>query len=123
MDSYSVDGLMARCGFGLVSVFTKCGSLLTRLRHARVNSHCQVLFKNPRDQTQVRTVAQQMHPSNCRAVVDAFEDATEPPYSYMLFDYRPETPDHLRMRSGVFEDDSAVYVPIKDQRGAGRRRK
>jgi energy-coupling factor transporter ATP-binding protein EcfA2 len=93
------------------------------MRTVNLNSHYQVLFKNPRDQTQVRTVAQQMHPGNSRAVVDAFEDATEPPYSYMLFDYRPETPDHLRMRSRVFDDDSVVYVPIKDQRGAGKRRK
>ena len=58
------------------------------MRTVNLNSHYQVLFKNPRDQTQVRTVAQQMHPGNSRFVVDAFEDATEPPYSYMLFDYR-----------------------------------
>jgi hypothetical protein len=91
------------------------------MRTVNLNSHYQVLFKNPRDKTQVRTLAQQMYPNNTHFLVDAFENATETPFSYVVLDLRPETPEHLRVRSRVFDTDATVYVPksesIKGQRG------
>lgn len=99
------------------------------MRTVSLNSHYLVLYKNPRDKTQVRTLAQQMYPNNSHFLVDAFENATTAPYSYMLLDLRPETQEQLRVRARVFDGDATatVYVPhhepIKTQRGGGRKRK
>jgi energy-coupling factor transporter ATP-binding protein EcfA2 len=98
------------------------------MRTVNLNSHYQVLYKNPRDKTQVRTLAQQMYPNNSRFLVDAFEDATAAPYSYLVLDLRPETPEDLRVRAKVFDKDAVVYVPtkcepIKAQRGGRTLRK
>ena len=84
------------------------------MRTVNLNSHYLILYKNPRDKTQVRTLAQQMYPNNSRFLVDAFEDATSAPYSYLLLDLRPETPEQLRVRAKVFEEEgksAVVYVP------------
>ena len=97
------------------------------MRTVSINSHYQVLFKNPRDKTQVRTLAQQMYPNNSRFLVDAFENATAAPYSYLFLDLRPETPEELRVRAHVFGgSDATVYVPnepIKTRRGDARKHK
>lgn len=98
------------------------------MRTVSLNAHYLVLFKNPRDKTQVRTLAQQMFPSNPRFLVDAFENATAEPYSYLLLDLRPETQDDVRVRAKVFDGATraVVYIPnesIKAQRGDMRRRK
>jgi energy-coupling factor transporter ATP-binding protein EcfA2 len=97
------------------------------MRTVNLNSHYQVLFKNPRDKTQVRTLAQQMFPNNSRFLVDAFENATAAPYSYLVLDLRPETPEQLRVRAKVFDGTcAAVYIPgepIKPRRADWRKRK
>jgi hypothetical protein len=68
-----------------------------------------------------------MYPNNSRFLVDAFENATAAPFSYLLLDLRPETSEQLHVRAKVFEGNSAaVYVPsdpIKSQRGGWPKRK
>ena len=54
------------------------------LRTISLNTHYMVLFKNPRDATQIRTLSQQMYPDNSRMLVDAYRDATSQPYGYLL---------------------------------------
>jgi energy-coupling factor transporter ATP-binding protein EcfA2 len=97
------------------------------MRTVNLNSHFLVLFKNPRDKTQVRTLAQQMYPRNSGFLVDAFEDATALPFSYLVLDLRPETEERLRVRANIFDERGAVvYVPhdsIKSRRGGSRKRK
>jgi hypothetical protein len=50
------------------------------LRTISLNTHYMVLFKNPRDATQIRTLSQQMYPDNSRLLGDAYRDATSQPY-------------------------------------------
>jgi hypothetical protein len=66
-------------------------------RTISLNSHYLVLFKNPRDATQI----------------EAFKDATEAPFSYLLIDLKPETDDKFRFLSRIFPDDAQhfAYVP------------
>ena len=51
------------------------------MRTVRFYSHYLVLFRNPRDMTQVRTLAQQMYPKQAWFLVDAIDDATSKPFS------------------------------------------
>ena len=93
------------------------------MRTVSLNSHYLVLFKNPRDRTQIRTLAQQMYPKRPWFLMDAFEDATSEPYSYLLLDLRPDTPDAIRIRARMFDRAPAVYVPIKEHGPSRKRRK
>ena len=43
-----------------------------------------VLFKSPRDQTIIHTLARQMFPGCGQYLVEAYQNATEKPYSYLL---------------------------------------
>lgn len=87
------------------------------MRTSSLNSHYIVLFKNPRDKSQVRTLAHQMYPQNTRFLVRAFEDATREPFQHMLLDLKPDTPEALRVRARTFDESPTVYVPHPDTDG------
>ena len=71
-------------------------------RTASLNAHYIILFKNPRDATQILHLAKQFAPNNPRYVVDAFKQATERPYGYLMLDFKQETDDLFRLRDSVF---------------------
>jgi hypothetical protein len=79
------------------------------MRTVSLNSHYLVLFKNPRDMTQIRSLAQQMYPKQAWFLVDAFDDATAKPFTYILLDLRSDTPDEIRVRARMFDKDPTVY--------------
>ena len=80
-------------------------------RTISLNSHYSVVFKNPRDASQVTHLAKQMYPGKTMYLQEAFKEATSIPHGYLLIDLRQETPDHLRLRTRVFPDQSQVaYV-------------
>lgn len=54
-----------------------------------------VLFKNPRDSTQVVKLAKQMYPGRVKYMQQAFIDATSVPHGYVFFDLKQTTPEHL----------------------------
>ena len=82
------------------------------MRNVNLNSHYLVLFKNPRDKTQARTLGQQMYPSNPGFLLTAYEDAVKQRYGYLLVDLHPSSDDRLRVRSGIFDKATTVYQPV-----------
>jgi energy-coupling factor transporter ATP-binding protein EcfA2 len=82
------------------------------MRTVSLNSHYLVLFKNPRDMTQIRTLATQMYPKQASFLMDAFDDATSKPFSYILLDLRSDTPDEIRVRARMFDPDPVVYTRV-----------
>lgn len=81
-------------------------------RTISLNSHYMVLFKNPRDGSQITNLAKQMYPGRIGYLQDAFKDATSQPHGYLLIDLRQDTPDQLRLRTNIFPGETqAVYVP------------
>lgn len=82
------------------------------MRTASLNSQYLVIFKSPRDKTVIQHLANQMFPKKTKFLVDAFQDATEKPYGYLLVDLRQETPEDMRIRSNIFSNQQMVYVPI-----------
>jgi DNA polymerase III delta prime subunit len=71
-------------------------------REISLNAIYIVLFKNPRDSSQISYYARQFKPGNSRPVMEAFRECTKLPHSYMLFDHHQLTPENLRMRSHIF---------------------
>ncbi len=83
-----------------------------QMRTISLNTHYLVLYKNPRDQSQIRVLSNQMFPGKKNFLVEVYLDATNTPHSYLLLDLHPETRDEYRVRSNIFRgDDLTVYVP------------
>lgn len=82
-------------------------------RTMSLNTHYMVLFKNPRDCSQVANLAKQMYPGRSKFLLESFKDATARPFGYLLIDLKPDTDDKYRVRTNIFPDDERqfVYVP------------
>lgn len=81
-------------------------------RNITLNAHYIVLFKNPRDKTQVSNLAKQMYPGQVKFVQEAFSDATKKPYGYLFIDLKPYTPDEFRLRTNIFPGETQyAYLP------------
>jgi hypothetical protein len=98
-----------------VSVLYLTQNLFHANQHSRtiaLNSHYLVLFKNPRDASQISYLARQMYPRKWKFLDEAFCDATATPYSYLLLDLKSATEENKRVRANVFpEEVNYVYVP------------
>ena len=83
-----------------------------QMRNISLNTHFLVLYKNPRDQSQIRVLSNQMFPGKKNFLVNVYADATKTPHSYLLIDLHPETPEEHRVRTNIFPgDDFTCYVP------------
>ena len=87
-----------------------------KCRTISLNSTYIVVFKNPRDQSQIRHLACQMFPSKPKFLQGAYEEETKDPYQYLLLDFHPNSPEFARVRGNIFpcdllEDPCCLYLP------------
>lgn len=81
-------------------------------RTCSLNTHYLILFKNPRDNQQIQTLSRQMFPNRKKYLETSFHDATKNPFGYLLVDAKPDTSEHLRLRSDIVNPLKQVaYVP------------
>ena len=81
------------------------------LRDVSLNCHYLVLFKSPRDSSQVTHLAKQMFPGHSKYMQEAFQDATSRPYGYLLCDLKPETLTDFQLRTNIFPGETQyAYV-------------
>ena len=81
------------------------------LRDMSLNSHYLVLFKSPRDSSQVIHLAKQMLPGHSKYMQEAFQDSKKRPHGYLLYDLKPETPSDFRLRTNIFPGETQyAYV-------------
>ena len=81
------------------------------LRDMSLNSHYLVVFKSPRDSSQLNHLARQMFPGHVKYMQEAFEDVTKWPYGYLFCDLKPETPTDFRLRTNIFPGETQyAYV-------------
>jgi hypothetical protein len=80
------------------------------VRPMNLNTNYIVMFKNPRDASQVAILARQMYYGKSQFVVEAYEDATKDPHGYLLIDLRPDTDDTYRIRTKIIPDDPRQYA-------------
>jgi len=73
-------------------------------RTRSLNTHYYILFKNPRDKSQIEFLARQISPRKSKALIDVFEEATRPAYGYLFCDFTQECPDAYRFRTNLFQD-------------------
>lgn len=78
----------------------------------RLNTHYIFAFKNPHDRAQIGYLGREMRPECKEFLSNAYNDATSKhAYSYLMMDYRPETPDEVRVRTHITKTVQKVYVP------------
>lgn len=124
-----IDDMMRESDESVVDLFTKhshhlsasvifiCQNIFHRNKGQRdisLNSHYIIAYKNPRDRSQITSLARQISPGNTAYISEIFNDATSAPYGYLLLDLTQTTPDHLRNRTNIFTDDdpsNVIYVP------------
>jgi len=81
------------------------------LRTIRLNSHIICLMRNPADKSQVLNLARQLYPGNNKHLLEAYKEATEQKYGYLLVDLSPEVDERLRLRTRVFPGEThTVFV-------------
>jgi hypothetical protein len=82
-------------------------------RTMSLNAHYLVLFKNPRDSTQIATLSRQIYPGKSKFLIESFQDATRKPYGYLVVDLKTDTEEAYRVRTCIFPEDEwhYVYVP------------
>lgn len=83
------------------------------MRTISLNAHYIILFKNPRDERQVRTLGSQIFPNQSNYFMDAYKRATEIPYSYLCVTLYPGTAERYRLSSHIFpEEETILYLPM-----------
>lgn len=71
------------------------------MRTISINTHYFFLLKNPRDRSQIMAFGRQLYPNDSKFFIESYDDATKEPFSYLLVDVSPRTPDKLRLRSNI----------------------
>jgi len=99
-----------------ISVMYIVQNLFHRGKHHRtisLNAHYMVVFKNPRDVSQIMALAHQMYPQRTKYFLEAYTAATAQPHGYLVIDMKQETPDILRLRSHIFPGEKQIaYADI-----------
>ena len=86
------------------------------MRDISINSNYIVLMRNPRELTQIKTLARQIDGRTSDFILSAYRDATkEQPYSYLLLDLCQTTPDDRRMLTNVFQQEMPVIIYQKNK--------
>ena len=99
-----------------ISVIFLTQNLFMQGKYARnisLNSDQIVMFKNPRDRSQISNLAKQIFPGNNKFFTAVYNDATKKPYSYIIYDTKQETSDDVRIRTGIFPGDVMYTYIIK----------
>ena len=86
---------------------------LRNLRDVSLNSHFLVLFKTPRCQGSINTLAYQLFPGKSKGFLEIFRNATELPFSYLFIDCKSDTPNFIRLRSCLLPGESTVCYILK----------
>jgi len=82
------------------------------IRTARSNAHYLILMRNPSAQQNIRTIGSQLFPGQLKYFMESYKDATEEPYSYLLVDMHPNTPDEHRLSANIFPNEKRIfYLP------------
>jgi len=85
------------------------------MRDVSINTKYMVLFKNPRDNGQIKYLSRQIYPGNSNFLLDAFNKATSRPHGYLILDFAQSTPENRRILTGIFSPPEVTigYIPMK----------
>ena len=83
-------------------------------RDISLNSKYIVVFKNPRDKTQIVHLARQVYPENISSFHKTYLEACKDPHSYLFLDLTQSINDLLRFRTKIFPGETfEVFAPVQ----------
>lgn len=99
-----------------ISVFLLTQNLFSQgkfFRTISLNSNYMVLFKNPRDKSQINVLARQIFPNNVGFFLESFSDAVEnQSHSYLFLDLKQQTLEKNRVQTGILPGEKRIiYTP------------
>ena len=77
-------------------------------RTMSLSTQYMVLFKNPRDRQQIKTLARQMYPQEWMTFLEKFRKETDKPYGKLILDLRPNVSE----KDHILKDDDCPQTPI-----------
>lgn len=100
-----------------ISVFLLTQNIFSKGKYTRtisLNSSYIIIFKNPRDKSQVFTLARQMFPDKMNFFMEAFNDAvTNRAHSYLFVDLKQKTPERNRIQTGIIPGNLRIFYTAK----------
>lgn len=100
-----------------ISVFLLTQNIFSKGKYTRtisLNSSYIIIFKNPRDKSQIFTLARQMFPDKMNFFMDAFNDAvTNRAHSYLFVDLKQKTPERNRIQTGIIPGNLRIIYTAK----------
>ena len=78
-------------------------------RQISQNSDYFCVFKNPRNSSEIRTLAQQLTPGKLD-LIDIYAEATKDPFSYLFINLTQECEPPVKYLSSLFDYDNSVKV-------------
>jgi len=83
-------------------------------RGSSLNSEYIVVLSNPRDKTQIVSLARQVYPENFSSFHKTYLDVSKDPHTYLLLDLTQWINDLLRLRTKTFpEETTEVFAPVR----------
>jgi hypothetical protein len=84
------------------------------MRDVHTSTNYLVLFKNPRDTTQLSHLQRQCFPNSKNFLVEAYKMATSVPHGYLILDFHQNTPNQYRVCSNLFPpNELTVYEAVQ----------
>ena len=81
-------------------------------RTLSLNAHYLVIFKNPRDMSQINALARQAFASKPTFLTAVYNRETSDRHSYLLLDFKQSTPELMRVRDSITTPwKTTVFVP------------
>lgn len=128
---FIIDDLMIECGGDkrLSQLFTKGSHHLNlsvifitqnffhkgrEMREITLNAHYLTLCKNRRDLSQIAILGRQLYPRHLKFFMEAYEDATKKPFSYLFIDLRSETPEEIRLRTQILPNQIQYVYQMRN---------
>ena len=75
-----------------------------------------VLFNNPINRQQMATLARRIYPSTSAIFMKRFEQATCPPYGYLVVDLKSIMPEQDRLQTDIIETLDIRKLDTEDER-------
>ena len=77
----------------------------------QISQNCDYfcIFKNPRNSSEIRTLAQQLTPGSLE-LIEIYKEATKKPFTYLLINLTQECDPNVKYISNVFDENHSVKV-------------
>jgi hypothetical protein len=82
-------------------------------RTISLNMHYMVLYRNLRDKSQIKCLAQQIFPGQVSEFMAVYNDIHKDPFNYLVIDLHPHADGEYRLRTHIFTDETPIIYKLE----------